>query len=661
MVSWDEAASFCTALSAIPAENTAGRAYRLPTEAEWEYACRAGTTTPFHYGARLEGHQANRYMVLGRTTDVGSYPANGFGLHDMHGNVTEWCQDWYDSNYYINAPSNDPSGPLVGTLRSARGGGWGWVITDCRSAVRGGHAPSLQRGDFGFRVALDSWESSDAAAIGKSAVPDAVPPPSGQTVPSDPQQTTTITDAEVADGWQSLFDGLTLRGWHATGSGQWRVKDRVIVGSKVGSSQGQGQLISDSEFGDFAMRLKFKLIAGNSGIFFRGREGGRYGFFGPQVDLISPENVGGLVELRQQDEWAITRIASPVNASQRFFRPNDWNDLVLYAKGGHVSVHINGVPTAELDDEVVYTNGRLAIQMFGNKDTEVFVTDIKIRPEPPVKDTQVQRSAEPQSSDLGQSAPSMPTSKPPRWLGYFQGFEPGSGLSTENIGEVADHTNLLVLAYSDAIDQKTIEACRQKGLKLLLNVRGRDAMDQFVASGISFANQNPDVIMGVLSFVPNYGIPSSEIGQFTRNVKRSAPDLECWIALSEIGNDALSYSIPDDVDVLVVEVMDCSTVDETERRIREVWPMWVAKAGKRPIVVLWNAWEAEGPGLVPRCEKGTIGTVCLAADRLNLDGVLLGCYGDVVWKGNTDCWRLQPPRTGLPNQDCCDGLGHPTS
>ncbi len=118
-VSWNDAAEFCRKLSALPAERAAGREYRLPTEAEWEYACRAGTTTPFHFGSVLNGRQANvdgnrpygtseKGPYLQRTTTVGSYSANGFGLFDMHGNVWEWCADWFSSDYYANSPVDDP-------------------------------------------------------------------------------------------------------------------------------------------------------------------------------------------------------------------------------------------------------------------------------------------------------------------------------------------------------------------------------------------------------------------------------------------------------------------------------------------------------------------------------------------------------------------------
>src|SRR5262249_50320440 len=121
-VRWKEAVEFCAKLSDLPVERKAGRVYRLPTEAEWEYACRAGSTTAFPSGEKLASSQANfngnypagnadKGPYLQKTAKVGSYPPNAWGLYDMHGNVMEWCSDWYDPDYYKNSPKQDPTGP----------------------------------------------------------------------------------------------------------------------------------------------------------------------------------------------------------------------------------------------------------------------------------------------------------------------------------------------------------------------------------------------------------------------------------------------------------------------------------------------------------------------------------------------------------------------
>ncbi len=143
-----------------------GRGYRLPTEAEWEYACRAGTTTPFHFGLVNNGQDSNvdashpygtaaQGPYFRRPTTVGQYQANAFGLYDMHGNVWEWCQDWYDETFYERSPPTDPQGPATGTFRVNRGGCWSSFAEFSRSAKRMFDAPDRREGGIGFRVARD--------------------------------------------------------------------------------------------------------------------------------------------------------------------------------------------------------------------------------------------------------------------------------------------------------------------------------------------------------------------------------------------------------------------------------------------------------------------------------------------------------------------------
>ena len=157
-VSWNDAVEFCKKLSAKE-----GRTYRLPTEAEWEYACRAGTTTLFHFGSTLNGGKANvdgnfpygteeKGPYLKRTTTVGSYSLNAFGLYDMHGNVWEWCQDWYGKDYYDKSPTTDPTGPSSGSSRVLRGGSWGNHPSLARSANRARRTPFFRNINYGFRV-----------------------------------------------------------------------------------------------------------------------------------------------------------------------------------------------------------------------------------------------------------------------------------------------------------------------------------------------------------------------------------------------------------------------------------------------------------------------------------------------------------------------------
>ena len=154
-VSWEDAEEFCRKLSALPQERAAGRVYRLPTEAEWEYACRAGTTSPYSFGDErilLDDHAWFDGNAGGQTHLVGQKKPNPWGLYDMHGNVWEWCSDW-EGDYPLRA-TTDPAGPVTGAQRIYRGGGWNTPARICRSAFRSGRGPSSRGSNLGFRVAM---------------------------------------------------------------------------------------------------------------------------------------------------------------------------------------------------------------------------------------------------------------------------------------------------------------------------------------------------------------------------------------------------------------------------------------------------------------------------------------------------------------------------
>ncbi len=171
-VSYDDSVAFCRRLE----QAEEGRRYRLPSEAEWEYACRAGSATAFSFGDALSSSQASfdgahpyartiseaeraasitRSLTVQRTTPVGTYEANHFGLYDMHGNIWEWCADWYDGAYYKECPRQDPPGPTQGLYRVLRGGSWKNQAVTCRSAYRNALTPNQRQPTIGFRVVLE--------------------------------------------------------------------------------------------------------------------------------------------------------------------------------------------------------------------------------------------------------------------------------------------------------------------------------------------------------------------------------------------------------------------------------------------------------------------------------------------------------------------------
>jgi len=168
-VKWYDAIEYCNKLSSMdrltPAYtingeevtwNRSANGYRLPTEAEWEYACRAGTTTNFNTGNDITTSQASIYNKVlksdaQKTKPVGSFRPNAWGLYDMHGNVDEWCWDWYDDNL-PSGTQIDPTGPITGTVRVIRGGNYRSVKSELGSSARGKFSPTFSSFRTGFRI-----------------------------------------------------------------------------------------------------------------------------------------------------------------------------------------------------------------------------------------------------------------------------------------------------------------------------------------------------------------------------------------------------------------------------------------------------------------------------------------------------------------------------
>ncbi|MFZ4083771.1 MAG: formylglycine-generating enzyme family protein, partial [Pirellula sp.] len=161
-VSWNDAESYCQWLSELE-----GKSYRLPTESEWEYACRAGSRTAYCFGdgeARLSEYAWYYGNSGNKTHPVGQKAPNAWGLYDMHGNVWECCSDWYGD--YLGGTLTDPTGASTGSYRVFRGGCWDNGAAYCRSACRLRFDPSIRRSALGFRLALSSLGTSPAAERG---------------------------------------------------------------------------------------------------------------------------------------------------------------------------------------------------------------------------------------------------------------------------------------------------------------------------------------------------------------------------------------------------------------------------------------------------------------------------------------------------------------
>ncbi|MCX7106437.1 MAG: formylglycine-generating enzyme family protein [Methylococcales bacterium] len=154
-VSWNDAQDFIKRLN----NQEEGNLFRLPSEAEWEYSARAGSKSLYYFGDKQK--ELTTYAWFGdegyggASHEVALKKPNAWGLHDMHGNVWEWVQDWYDPNYYQSSPEKDPKGPDVGQYRVYRGGSWVGKNVNLRSSIRYSGLPSSRTGDIGFRLARD--------------------------------------------------------------------------------------------------------------------------------------------------------------------------------------------------------------------------------------------------------------------------------------------------------------------------------------------------------------------------------------------------------------------------------------------------------------------------------------------------------------------------
>ncbi len=222
-VAWSEAMEFCRRLTQTLGKKLGGRVYRLPTEAEWEYACRAGSDTRYYFGdndATLAEFAWFMHNSNGRLQPVGGTKPNPWGLYDMYGNATEWVLDWASYDYYSTSPVDDPVGPPTGVTRVGRGGSCESSPSDCRSAARNLEMPQYRRSYTGFRVVIGS-----ADILTKMVTPNA--------------ETPATPDAETGRPGEEMTPRPTVPGNGTPGSGEGA--SGRSSGSEPGSMQpGEG-------------------------------------------------------------------------------------------------------------------------------------------------------------------------------------------------------------------------------------------------------------------------------------------------------------------------------------------------------------------------------------------------------------------------------------
>jgi len=187
----------------------------------------------------------------------------------------------------------------------------------------------------------------------------------------------TVVATTAADKWKPLWDGKTFNGWHIIGKGEWKIIDGAIRGTHKKEEQEFRHLVTDKVYRDFTVRLKYKAVKGNSGLYFRIEEKGYSGVSGFQAEIDAEKDAGGLYETNGR-AWVSQPKPEDV---KRYFKPGQWNEMTVSAHGGHIVVHVNGIKSAESKDDPGRREGKFALQVHGGQDCEVWFKDIEIMAE----------------------------------------------------------------------------------------------------------------------------------------------------------------------------------------------------------------------------------------------------------------------------------------
>ena len=350
-VTWNDAVAFCRWLS-----DKEGVTCRLPTEAEWECACRAGTVTMYYHGDNSEGltqignmadgtaqAKSSSWMTIAAragsvlTTPVGQFRPNGFGLCDTHGNVWEWCQDWYAEDYYVASPTDDPSGPATGSLRVNRGGAWCYTPKSCRSAMRNGSAPEHCSINVGFRVVLVQPAAANQGSRRVGRLQEGLPTESASRHDRGEKGgagTGSMETSRVPPGSIDLLGLIDLE--RDSVKGRWRLHQSTLIAPKTPGARVQIPYRAPSEY---ALTISAEPKDPKNGFVIGLTSGGRQ--FHAIIDFKS-WGMGPMSALENVDGRDVAH--NPARLNGDVLRTGRRSIIVCTVRRGDVTIHCDGKP-----------------------------------------------------------------------------------------------------------------------------------------------------------------------------------------------------------------------------------------------------------------------------------------------------------------------------